>query len=237
MIVDCIVRNSFFGLCTGVAASGRMHRGALVRGFADQAADLNSIDHPLPTYVFTLSSLLVRRASMATAAAVPYRYRPLRHPDAIRILELLPGPSSSPLRCRLIECKIGEVTFYEALSYTWNGNTLDHIVLVEDAAAQGILRITENLHDAFQALRKPDQPFRLWADAVCINQSDAQEKSCQVPRMGQIFRHAARVIIWLGAGSLEIVEALRQVVNASDTEAPVNRSFDHLVDNFTTIPW
>lgn len=176
---------------------------------------------------------------MATVVVKQYRYTLLQHPHSIRILELLPEQSASPLRCRLIECKPGDDTSYDyqALSYTWNGNDFNRFIVIEDAAAQGILQITENLHDAFKALRKPDQPLRLWADAVCINQSDAREKSCQVPRMGQIFRDAARVIIWLGAGGIEIVEALRQVVNASDTEAPVTRYFDHLVENFITLPW
>jgi hypothetical protein len=41
-------------------------------------------------------------------------------------------------------------------------------------------------------------PLRLWVDAVCINQADAQEQSRQVAMMAEIFSEAYRTIIWLG---------------------------------------
>jgi len=38
----------------------------------------------------------------------------------------------------------------------------------------------------------------MWIDALCIDQADLQEKGHQVAHMGQIFRRADRVVIWLG---------------------------------------
>jgi hypothetical protein len=180
---------------------------------------------------------------MAPATAKRYQYSALQHPDSIRILELLPGQSGSLLRCRLIELVAGDHVSYEALSYTWNGNVLDHALLIENSTSKSMVKITRNLHNALQALRKPDQPLRLWVDAVCIDQSDSVDKSCQVPRMGHIFRDAVRVIIWLGAESrenLKSVDALSRVASGSGTlsfEGAIKDLLDHLVTHFTNLPW
>jgi hypothetical protein len=47
------------------------------------------------------------------------------------------------------------------------------------------------------ALRGPKNR-RLWADALCINQSNDVERSEQVAKMGWIYQHAANVLIFLG---------------------------------------
>lgn len=45
----------------------------------------------------------------------------------------------------------------------------------------------------------PSPPtFQWWTDAICINQTDIDEKNAQVPRMGAIYTSALRVWIWLG---------------------------------------
>lgn len=215
-----------------------------MRGCADEVQTSTS---KISSLLFTLSGIARffsndQRGVMATTMAERYRYLPLQHSESIRILELLPGLSDSPLRCRLIEYKAGEGVSYEALSYTWNSNILDHAILVEDAVSPGVLPITKNLHDAFQALRKPDQACTLWADAVCIDQSDAKDKSNQVPRMGNIFHDADRVIVWLGsdsAGNSDTVNALLQVSSWSEHQL---KSTDQqllglLMTDFIRIPW
>jgi hypothetical protein len=47
-------------------------------------------------------------------------------------------------------------------------------------------------------LRLEDRKRLIWADAVCINQADDEEKSWQVRMMGDVYRNADRVLIWLG---------------------------------------
>ena len=41
----------------------------------------------------------------------------------------------------------------------------------------------------------------LWIDAICINQTDNEEKSIQVRKMGSIYHKARRVVVWLGPSS------------------------------------
>lgn len=50
----------------------------------------------------------------------------------------------------------------------------------------------------FAASGDDSLPRILWADAVCIDQSDVEEKSHQVNLMGEIYGRASRVLIWLG---------------------------------------
>jgi hypothetical protein len=38
----------------------------------------------------------------------------------------------------------------------------------------------------------------LWTDALCINQADLAEKSQQVKLMGEIYKVAVEVVVWLG---------------------------------------
>ena len=42
------------------------------------------------------------------------------------------------------------------------------------------------------------EPVTLWADALCINQADDDEKSEQVRARGQIYKRADNVWAWLG---------------------------------------
>ncbi|RFU23834.1 hypothetical protein B7463_g12505, partial [Scytalidium lignicola] len=50
-------------------------------------------------------------------------------------------------------------------------------------------------------LRDPVKVQFLWADAVCINQSNEEERGHQVKLMGWIFGNTVRVVVWLGEAS------------------------------------
>ena len=57
---------------------------------------------------------------------------------------------------------------------------------------------TTNLYDALSHLRLPSASRLIWADAICINQSDLEERSMQVQLMREIYSRASRVVVWLG---------------------------------------
>ncbi|KAF2204775.1 hypothetical protein GQ43DRAFT_355906, partial [Delitschia confertaspora ATCC 74209] len=86
---------------------------------------------------------------------------------------------------------------YEALSYVWghaNPSTERSIV------CNGIpdIRVGQNLHDALTRLRKRNRKRFIWVDKLCINQQDEVERGQQVRQMGNIYRTASRVVVWLG---------------------------------------
>ena len=63
------------------------------------------------------------------------------------------------------------------------------------------VEVGRNLDKALRSLREiPEVQCgkRVWVDSFCINQADLVEKSLEVPRMGQIYGNAERVVSWIG---------------------------------------
>lgn len=84
-----------------------------------------------------------------------------------------------------------------ALSYVWASPTPRRFITLNGAQ----FGITPNLYDALIQLRRTQrvrQGFRLWVDAICINQDDLAERGQQVARMRDIYRSAWQVVIWIG---------------------------------------
>lgn len=61
--------------------------------------------------------------------------------------------------------------------------------------------VTQNLGRALPYLRLQDQPRVFWIDAICVNQSNLEERAQQVQRMAVLFKSATRVIFWIGEAS------------------------------------
>ena len=112
---------------------------------------------------------------------------------------ILPVEPETPrlTRGRLETISLVDEPQYTALSYVW-GDAIDRVPFNLDDHE---VLITRNLAFALQALQLNDQPFVLWIDAICINQSNPQEKSEQVLRMRDIYASASLVIVWWGAGT------------------------------------
>ena len=138
----------------------------------------------------------------------------------IRILSLAPGIGNSVLRGDLIvESLNDDDLHYTALSYTWSGPISQSSIIIGRVP----LHITENLELALRRIRRPYHPKNMWIDAICINQSDNEEKSVQVFLMGDIYANAARTIVWLGEQSansdmaMDFIHALRQKSRDEDS--------------------
>ncbi|KAH7390532.1 heterokaryon incompatibility protein-domain-containing protein [Pyrenochaeta sp. MPI-SDFR-AT-0127] len=123
-----------------------------------------------------------------------YHYDELPQGDVFRYLTLQPGTGSDPLICNLCTARLTEESF-EAISYVWGSNIKDQEIICDGQ----VMMITNNLSRALQRIRFSDAPRRLWADSICINQSNLEEKGHQVAAMGNIYRKAKRVLICLGS--------------------------------------
>jgi hypothetical protein len=157
-------------------------------------------------------------------APSPGLYQPLnRQRRETRLIHLLPAKESkATIEVELETFSLGDSPVYEAISYTWgDANDRQEILLrawQTDWASQLALSklcvtgintfqpnsITTGLHGALRRLRLPDRARILWADALCINQSDIAERGHQVTMMDQVFSHAGKVIVWLGDDHDEI---------------------------------
>ena len=156
-----------------------------------------------------------------------FQHAPLPGPDYIRVLTLLPANNSNtPLACEIETRHLDESADYEALSYSWAMNADGDATLNHSLSIDGQTKlITQNLFEGLLRLRADASPSprRLWVDAVCINQSDVEERSQQVAQMGAVYKCARRTVIWLGEGEsaqedlnmLQIAECYKQATDPS----------------------
>ncbi|KAI1277887.1 heterokaryon incompatibility protein-domain-containing protein [Xylaria sp. FL0933] len=152
-----------------------------------------------------------------------YSYYPL--PDEtgarhIRLVSLLPGSGDLRLQfpAKATRLDLDAIEPFEALSYVWGSK--DNPVEVEVVRNSGTrksddeshcqtMSITQNLATALRHLRHQDEARILWIDAICIDQSNLEEKSSQVAIMGEVYKHARQVIVWLGSATDNSDRALR----------------------------
>jgi hypothetical protein len=109
---------------------------------------------------------------------------------------------SAPLEVSFIHCErhvhFGtREGYYEAVSYCWGALDRPHVVSIKDHAGQ--LIVTANVDLILSYLRKSTKNRKSWIDVLCIDQEDAVEKAVQVQKLGEIYREAAKVHVWLGA--------------------------------------
>lgn len=131
-----------------------------------------------------------------------YEYKPLPTREHTRVLVLEPGPNDSDDdgnalvgSLRLLDlCDVDSEPF-EAISYVWGWPASTHSILVDGHP----LGITPSLRSALLQTRLPDRSRTLWADAICIDQSDEIEKGHQVAAMGRIYKTSRRTLICLGS--------------------------------------
>ncbi|KAL8908306.1 MAG: hypothetical protein Q9171_005514 [Xanthocarpia ochracea] len=127
-------------------------------------------------------------------------YEPLA-PHEIRLLRFTPDDD---LVADLERVVLHDAPPYIALSYTWGrapyrkGRSLSAKYSI--TLNSQLFEVQENLHDALLYLvpevRK--KSCLLWVDAICINQSDVQERNTQILHMRYIYEHANMVFGWLG---------------------------------------
>jgi hypothetical protein len=162
-----------------------------------------------------------------------YHYMPLQGLSDIRILLIDPALNrADPLSGKLVHVNLDDNPGYDALSYTWGNPELCHRISLDSSGAG--LAITANLDLALRRIRgraPPGTPTRIWADGICINQTDVPERNQQVRLMGRIYSQCRVGLIYLGEeaeGSSEIPGFIRRLASgvASDQGAT-----DHLHSN------
>jgi len=123
-----------------------------------------------------------------------YWYSPLDGDRTIRLLTLSPGNHNEPISLTITHASLDQQPIYEALSYVWGPPLPSYPVRCND----GFLGVGQNLKDALQHLRKPDEPRVLWIDRIAVNQEDMDERGQQVGLMADIYNSASLVVVWLG---------------------------------------
>ena len=97
------------------------------------------------------------------------------------------------IHCTFSIVSLDDKPDYEALSYVWgDAKNRDSVTLHGHT-----FPITRKLFDALFHMRQSDERV-LWADALCIDQDNSEERASQVAQMGHIFTSASTVTVFLG---------------------------------------
>ncbi|KAE8444133.1 hypothetical protein EG329_000821 [Mollisiaceae sp. DMI_Dod_QoI] len=134
-----------------------------------------------------------------------YQYSEILDRSAIRLILLQPSPDlEAEIRCSLIEVSLAELEediteHYVALSYVWGDQSQRRSAWVDERR----LDITASLDCAVRHIRRPNKVLKIWADGICINQNDIEERNQQVQLMGSVYTLAQHTIIFLGPSDVE----------------------------------
>jgi hypothetical protein len=138
---------------------------------------------------------------MADRSRPKFRHRPLSDGD-IRLLKVTPSEVRiGQVATKVIpHCSIEHAKFnldikplYVAISYTWEHST-DTLDISIDGADFAVHR---NVYDLLLKCQGLKASMTIWLDAICIDQTNAREKSKEVRHMHEIYREAQCVISWL----------------------------------------
>ncbi|KAI1366130.1 heterokaryon incompatibility protein-domain-containing protein [Xylaria arbuscula] len=152
-------------------------------------------ENPFRRAPIDASSILVGDYA-AYYSGIEYHPLSIRN-NEIRLLRIQPATSQADrIVCHLEHTPLNhprDNTFgYVALSYYWgDGASGTHLIL-----AGYEVQVTMNLYRALWQLRAGGH-YLVWADGLCINQADLEERSEQVLRMAAIYRSASLVISYL----------------------------------------
>lgn len=142
-----------------------------------------------------------------------YQYSPLPGTRSIRILKLHPANDvDAPICCDLEEVSLDDSPSYGAVSYAWDGQERS----VSVWCGEQRLSTTPNCAAFLRHYREPHKPMMAWADSLCIDQSSVTERNQQVALMGDVYKGAERVYVWLGEGdpvTEKAINTLRDMVD------------------------
>jgi len=170
-----------------------------------------------------------------------FEHQPLQDPSTeLRYLYLLPKTHNidhdgqTIVRCQLHSDAEEQAPQYIGLSYTWGDPELRRPILVGDR----IFHATVNLAIALEHLQEEEKTIIFWIDAICIDQSNLNEKSIQVQRMGNIFASAALVIAWLGPAADESELALRELMRYNNDKPDSYEELKHTFsERYAALPF
>ena len=125
-----------------------------------------------------------------------YHYTPLKDGQHIRVLELHPAQSDTPLSGQLINIELSKKVSvsYVAISYVWGSDKRCSIINITGSS----LAITASAEEVLTKIRSSSEIVTVWIDGICINQDNLAERGSQVLFMHLIYAKAAETFIWLG---------------------------------------
>jgi hypothetical protein len=137
-----------------------------------------------------------------------YVYSSIKVNGEIRLLHLQPGSEEEPLRSTIHHVAIDEAPPYSAISYVWGSPLASEVLLINEDYEVHITHSLSLVLRDIRALYCNNQEQVLWADGVCIDQSNLKERAQQVSIMKTIYRQASRVLTYTGPETGNSIQAV-----------------------------
>ncbi|KAF5537742.1 heterokaryon incompatibility het-6 [Fusarium mexicanum] len=158
-------------------------------------------------------------SSSTGSGSSPPLYQPLdKNKREIRLLEILSSTPDGKVNCKLHTALLTSDLYYTCISYVWGDPKVTEEIIVDGVPRQ----VTVTLATALRHVKKhwvdiesksdPEldtSKFRLWVDALCINQNDLTERLHQVSMMADIYSSAVMVLAWLSSKDEDVSEAFK----------------------------
>ncbi|RYP20409.1 hypothetical protein DL765_002785 [Monosporascus sp. GIB2] len=196
--------------------------------------------------VFTGGSLASPRSIAVPEKVLGYQYGLFRDNDkSIRVLTLASGRPNDPLIGTLEAVDVDSAGSYEPISYVWadpGPQDCEYQIYIRDADGERLLKLSGgSIFAALRRVRLPDRERRVWADQICIDQNNVEERSEQVQFMNKIYKNAKHVLVWLGEenkkgeaeSTFTLIRKLDELRNEAARGRPNDQSIrklEHLVE-------
>ncbi|OQU95015.1 Ankyrin repeat-containing protein [Cladophialophora immunda] len=130
----------------------------------------------------------------------------------IRLLQQNTEADTHSMRYKMAHASLQRDPEYFAVSYCWGAPVPDGAL--KEIFLNGLsVRIRPTLYSFLETITIHYPGIRIWIDAICINQSDGAERNNQISIMGDIFKGAKCVLVWLGSGDDDTNYAMDHIGN------------------------
>jgi hypothetical protein len=140
-------------------------------------------------------TICAERPNRVDGTQQTYQYEPLESVEQFRLLSVEPFAQSQHFTYELRTFSMSNAPSYESVSYVWGQNDRNFTLSFRDST---VLRITRSLFSALPLLSRHCRSGYLWIDQICIDQSNLEERNHQVRYMGNVYKQAKQVFIYLG---------------------------------------
>ncbi|KAK7193424.1 heterokaryon incompatibility protein [Paraphaeosphaeria sporulosa] len=169
----------------------------------------------------------------------PYRYDSLDYSlgQEIRLCVLFAGRTQDDVVVDLVHVDIRDQPPYEAISYAWATETGDDRLSQKVYCRGGTISVTQTCEAALRRLRFSGRNRYLWVDAVCIDQSNVEERNHQVGFMGTIYAKASQVLIYLGPGNASTNRVIDLLKDETYAFPGARQGFRSSIEDFLGHRW
>jgi hypothetical protein len=141
-----------------------------------------------------------------------FNYPPIRQRTELRLVWVHAGDFGSPIHCDIFTGNVVNAD-YEAISYTWADESGDKSKCKTITLNQTPFAVTRNCEMALQRVRRNFSYRCIWIDALCIDQTNLDERGHQVQLMPQIYSRAKTVLIYISESADGSASILRNIFN------------------------